>query len=183
MSRFRPGDFGVCLHDAIHDRGALGEGRPDLVPVHRLGARRAAVPDQVPDVLKPASWAIKMDTNECRSSRGVPCPTQPRGLSELLELLPYGPAIWRRAIFTAEHQAALLPHLPRREPLSRLAGCGVCVAPEPPEWAAPRRAGSCGSWYLTLDPDGAVYGHRASAEVDLAPLQRSGLLEVLPMES
>jgi hypothetical protein len=28
-----------------HGGGAIGEGRPDLVPVERLGDRRAAVPD------------------------------------------------------------------------------------------------------------------------------------------
>jgi hypothetical protein len=44
---------GLRLEDAVHGRSALGEGGPDLVPVDGLGGRRAAVPNQVADVLKP----------------------------------------------------------------------------------------------------------------------------------
>jgi hypothetical protein len=44
---------GLRLEDAVHGRGALGEGGPDLVPVDGLGDRRAAAPNQVADVLKP----------------------------------------------------------------------------------------------------------------------------------
>ena len=43
---------GVRLQDAVHGGGVIGEGGPDLVPVDRLGDRRAAVPDQVTDVLQ-----------------------------------------------------------------------------------------------------------------------------------
>ena len=43
---------GVRLQDAVHGRGVIGEGGPDLVSVDRLGDRRAAVPDQVADVLQ-----------------------------------------------------------------------------------------------------------------------------------
>ena len=35
---------GARLQDAVHGRGVIGEGGPDLVPVDRLGDRRAAVP-------------------------------------------------------------------------------------------------------------------------------------------
>ena len=38
------------LKELIHDFGALGQGRPDLVPVHALGDRGAAVADQAGDV-------------------------------------------------------------------------------------------------------------------------------------
>ena len=44
---------GVRLQDAVHGGGVIGEGGPDLVTIDRLGDRRAAVPDQVADVLHP----------------------------------------------------------------------------------------------------------------------------------
>jgi hypothetical protein len=43
----------VRLQDAIHGRGALREGGPDLMPMHRFGDRHAAVPGQIADVLEP----------------------------------------------------------------------------------------------------------------------------------
>ena len=45
-----------------------------IVTVDRLGDRRAAVPNQVLMSSSQTSCALRMDTNECRSSRGVHAP-------------------------------------------------------------------------------------------------------------
>ena len=94
----------------------FGESGQDLLTVDRLGDRRAAVPDQVGNVLQ-ASIVRAEDGHEreCRSSRGVHAPPT-RAASVILPnsfRTPSGPAAFRPRGRTRDRALATSPpHLP-----------------------------------------------------------------------
>ena len=71
----------------------FGEGGLDLLTVDRLGDRRATVPDQVADVLQPDIVCAQDGHERVPQFAGRPRPAEPRGPGDLLELLPYLPAV------------------------------------------------------------------------------------------
>jgi hypothetical protein len=121
-----------------------------------------------------------MDTNECRSSRGVHAPAQPGGLGDLLELLPHVPAVQRRSILTAEYEIVLLPHLPRREPFGGLAGAVGAERLDHRPGGQLQDTTALTGLGVTLDPNRAVHRHRSGLEVHLVPRDGTRLLSTDP---
>ena len=75
--------------------------------VHGLGDGRAAVPDQVADVLQPDIMGAQDGHERVPQFAGRPCPAEPGGPCDLLELLPYVPAVQRRSVLAAEDEIVL----------------------------------------------------------------------------
>ena len=174
----RPGLRGLRalgLENPVHGRRALGERGPDLVTVDRLGDRRAAVPNQVADVLQPDIVRAEDGYERVPQFAGRPCPAEPGGRGDLLELLPYLPAVQPCPVLAAEHQTVFLPQLPRREPFGGLAGvvdaeCLGRLGGQLEDAAALAGLG------VALDPHGPEDGHRAGLEVNLVPRDRPRFL-------
>src|SRR4051794_18823690 len=59
------------VEERVHHRRAARQHWPELLPVHRLGHRRAAVPDHPGDSSTGTPASLIIETNEFRSSRGV----------------------------------------------------------------------------------------------------------------
>jgi len=128
----------------------FGEGGLDLVTVDRLGDRRAAVPDQVGNVLQVGIVrAEDGHERECRSSRGVHAPPSRAALVILPNSFrtPSGPAAFRPRGRTRDRALATSPpHLPRREPFGGLAGV-MRGAPVPALAENLIRAAHAACWY------------------------------------
>jgi hypothetical protein len=119
---------GVRLQDAVHGGGVIDEGGPDLVTVDRLGDRCAGVPDQVADVSRRTSWALRIDTNECRSSQGVHASP---GRSALAI------STFDSSVLLTCFTAAMLTGPDRSGSASRCPGCRTPGCRPGPDWACP----------------------------------------------
>ena len=149
----------------------FGESGPDLVTVDRLGDRRAAVPTRSVMSSRRTSCALRWTRTRVPQFAGRPCPAEPGGLGDLAELLPYVPAVQRRSVLAAEHEAVLLPPLPRREPFGCLAGVVLAERLYRPGGQFQDAAALAGL-DVTLDPHRPVDGHRAGLEINPVPRDR-----------
>lgn len=71
------GGLALRLENRVQGRRALGERGPDLEPVDGLGHAGGDVADELAVPSSGTSLPDRMDTNECRSSRGTSPPPAP----------------------------------------------------------------------------------------------------------
>src|SRR6266516_386711 len=76
---------GALLKELVHDLGALGQGRPDLVPVNALGDGCAAVTDQACDVFKVDVVGAQQADEGVPEFSGRPLLAEPSGLGDRAE--------------------------------------------------------------------------------------------------
>ena len=81
-------------------------------------------------------WALRMDTNECRSSLWCPLLPQAGGLGDDGELAADLPTVQWRAVLAAEHQAEVLPGVARTEAFGGLTGPVLLQGFDGAAWAA-----------------------------------------------
>lgn len=73
---------GELLKELVHDLGALGQGRPDLVPVDAFGDGCAAVADQACDVFKVDVVGAQQADEGMPEFSGGPLPAEPGALGD-----------------------------------------------------------------------------------------------------
>ena len=121
------------------------------------------------------SWALRMDTNECRSSRGVHSPPSRAALAIFWNSFARasGPAACRPRGRTRDRALATSPPPPRA--VRRPGGCGGAERLDGPGGQL-QHAPALGGLGVALDPNRAVDGDWAGLQVGLVPDERLRLL-------
>jgi len=133
--------------EPVHNLGTAPQFGHDDLPVDRLGRCRAAVPDQVGDVLERCPVGAEQGHEGMAHIPRHPVGTQTCRLGDLPELAEHIVTIKGRANGRSEDQDRDLPRAPQPAADPRPGGLDAPGAPVPPAAAATGRADTSASWY------------------------------------